>query len=1298
MATVVLSAAGAALGGAVGGSVLGLSSVAIGRAIGATIGRRIDEHLLGQGSEPVETGRVDRFRLMGAQEGRPLQKVHGRVRVGGHVIWATRFKEHFTETGGGKGGGPVQRQYAYSVSLAIALCEGEIAGVGRIWADGEEIAPKDLTMRVYEGGADQMPDPLIEAVEGAGSVPAFRGTAYVVLEDLMLTRFGNRVPQLSFEVIRPVEAQQSGSEGDMARGLPGVALMPGTGEYALATTPVHFSDGLGGNRSVNVNTPNGETDFVVSMASLQREAPNCGAVGLIVSWFGDDLRIGECALKPKVEQVSTDGEGMPWQVSGVTRGSAEAVPRVDDLPVYGGTPCDASVVEAIAHMNGLGQDVMFYPFILMEQGAGNGLSDPWSDGADQPVLPWRGRITTSVAPGRDGSPDGTIAAEAEVAAFFGAAQASDFAIVDGQVVYTGPQEWSYRRFILHYAHLCALAGGVESFCIGSEMRDMTQIRGAGGSFPAVEGLQALAAEVRQVLGSGAKIGYAADWSEYFGYHPKDGSGDVYFHLDPLWADDNIDFIGIDNYMPLSDWRDGTDHLDAYWGSIYDADYLAANIEGGEGFDWFYHSDEARDAQIRTRIEDVDHGEDWVWRYKDIRGWWEAYHHNRIAGVRLAEATGWVPGSKPIRFTELGCAAIDKGTNQPNKFLDPKSSESAIPHYSRGHRDETIQRQYFKAMLSYWKDGFNNPMAELYEGRMIDMDHAYAWAWDARPYPAFPNNRGLWTDAENYAAGHWLNGRTSAKALGDLLVEICADAGVEAVNVDKAHGVVRGYLTESTDTARAELQALLMAYGLDAVEWNGELHFRQRSALQDEVLKADEVVAGPRAQGIERRRGSEGEQISRVRFGFVEGSGRFETAWEEATDPEKETDAVSGTELSLVLTRSEGRLLAERWLAEAKVSRDRISFSLPMSKTGVSAGSVVGFGDGTLYRVESVEVAEHRSIEAVRVEAEAYQPARFENELAETPSFVAPVPVFPLFLDLPLITGDELANAPHVAVTAKPWPGNIAVFNAGATGAFELNRTISERAVIGVTQTDLRWSPSGIFDRSGELRVKLASGELQSVARTALLNGANLMAIGDGSAGKWEVFQFEQAELIAPDTYAIRNRLRGQFGTDAILPDIWPAGSNVVLLDQALQQIAHPPSQRNLARSYRVGPASRALDDPSFVEQDLSFEAVGLRPYAPCHLDVNRTGTGDSLQWIRRSRVDGDNWDVPEIPIGEESESYLLRIRTGGGIVREVTVSAPEWTYPRSDQIEDGAGDGYWVDIAQLSATFGAGAVATLEVV
>jgi hypothetical protein len=159
MATILLSAAGAAIGGAVGGSVLGISSVALGRFAGAVIGRSIDQRLLGQGSEVVETGRVNRLRLTGSGEGDAIAQVYGRMRVGGQVIWATEFRERVTVTPGRSGGGkgsprpatPTVREISYSVSLALALCEGEISRVARIWADGTEIAPDSLNMRVYPG-------------------------------------------------------------------------------------------------------------------------------------------------------------------------------------------------------------------------------------------------------------------------------------------------------------------------------------------------------------------------------------------------------------------------------------------------------------------------------------------------------------------------------------------------------------------------------------------------------------------------------------------------------------------------------------------------------------------------------------------------------------------------------------------------------------------------------------------------------------------------------------------------------------------------------------------------------------------------------------------------------------------------------------------------------------------------------------------------------------------------------------------------------------------------------------------
>ena len=140
----------------------------------------------------------------------------------------------------------------------------------------------------------------------------------------------------------------------------------------------------------------------------------------------------------------------------------------------------------------------------MDIPAGNALPDPYTGASSQPAYPWRGRITVSPAAGQPGSPDKTAAAATQVSAFLGTAQVSDFSISGGSVVYSGPAEWSYRRFVLHYAHLAAAAGGVAAFIIGSELRGLTQVRDSASTYPFVAGLIQLAADVKAVLGPAPK--------------------------------------------------------------------------------------------------------------------------------------------------------------------------------------------------------------------------------------------------------------------------------------------------------------------------------------------------------------------------------------------------------------------------------------------------------------------------------------------------------------------------------------------------------------------------------------------------------------------------------------------------------------------------------------------------------------------------------------------------------------------------------------------------------------------------
>lgn len=1305
MATVVLSAAGAAIGGSIGGSALGLSSVAIGRAIGATLGRVIDQRVMGQGSEIVEQGKVDRFRLSNSGEGAPISQLYGRMRLGGQVIWSSDFLETVTVTGGGGGGGgkggpapapqPEVREYSYSLSLALAVCEGEITRIGRVWADGEEVSVNDLNMRVYTGSQDQLPDPLMEAVEGQGLVPAYRGTAYVVIENLALGRFGNRVPQFSFEVVRPEQPDQTGADEEITRAVQAVALMPGTGEYALATTPVNYVNRNRGRWSANINTPAGQSDLTVSLDALNDELPNCEAASLIVSWFGDDLRCGSCRVQPKVERREIEGENMPWRVAGVSRNGVEEVHRVEDRPIYGGTPADASVIEAIHAMNAAGKKVMFYPFILMDQLNGNELPNPYAPDETQPHLPWRGRITLSRAPGVDGSTDGTADAEAEVDAFFGTVTASHFNTAGGYQ-YNGPQEWTLSRFILHYAALCRQAGGVEAFCIGSEMRGLTQIRGAASQFYAVQKFRELAAQVRLILGADTKISYAADWTEYFGYQPQDGSGDRYFHLDPLWADENIDFIGIDNYMPISDWRDGDDNADAAWQSIYNLDYLRSNIEGGEGFDWYYQSEEASGAQIRTLITDGAYDEPWVYRYKDIRNWWSNAHYERIGGVRSAVPTSWIPQSKPIWFTELGCAAIDKGTNQPNKFLDQKSSESSLPKYSNGARDDLIQKQYLRAMHSYWRDVENNPISSEYEASMVDMSRAFVWAWDARPYPFFPNALRTWSDGENYPRGHWINGRTSGRSLASVVGEICERSGLQHYDTTELHGYVRGFVVDDVTDARGALQPLMLRFAFDAIERDGVLKFVSRSGKGAVALPLETLALHSDLDSrLEQYRESEAELAGRVRVRFVQTDGNFDVLSEEAILADDATHAVSTSEVAMALTRPEGRQVAERWLTEARIAREAVKFALPPSLIGVGAGDVIEVaaeqseGAG-LYRVDRVEQGQMQLLEAVRIEPEVYTPSELSDELAGVREFIAPVPLTSVFMDLPLLKGDEVEHAPHLAVTGSPWPGGVAVYQSPSDSDFVLNTIIAARASMGFLNSPLLRAAPGLVDQGAPLEVEMIHGTLQSIQDAAFLNGGNLVAVGDGSPDNWELMQFRDAELIGPNQYLLTHRLRGQAGTDAFIPDEWPVGSWFVHLNGVPSQINLVRALRRISQTFRIGPSKRSYDDPSYTETVRAFNGNGLRPYSPVHLRLSSGPEGVHATWIRRTRLDGDDWELPDVPLAEETESYTIRVGQSGQIIREAVVSTPSWTYTNTMMQADGISGDFEISVAQNSARFGPG--------
>lgn len=1303
MATVILQAAGQAIGAKIGGAI----GAAVLSAAGAYIGNRIDQAVFGRRMSQ-EGPRLGEAKITSSTEGKPIARLWGRQRMAGELIWSTRFLETVTtQKSGGKGGGGPKTEtttYAYSVSFAVAFCEGPAAAIGRIWADGMLLDQGKHTIRFYAGDETQTADPLIAAKEGAA--PAFRGTCYLVFENMQLADFGNRMPQITAEVFKPLA---SGDANVLENRVQAVTLIPASGEFAYGTS-TYVKTYRGATGAENAHNGFGVPNMIKALDSLESGLPNANAVALVCAWFGDDLRASSCTIRPKVEtNAAKTVRPRDWRVSGLTRSSAQAVSIHNGANAYGGTPSDDTIVDAIQELKARGMAVLFYPFVMMDIPAGNTKPNPYSNNAataGQPIYPWRGRITVSPAAGFTGTVDKTAAAATQIDAFFGTCAAGHFTwnASTRTVDYSGPAEWSFRRHILHYARLCAAAGGVDAFVIGSELIGITTARSGASTYPAVAKLQALAADVKAILGAGCKVSYAADWSEYHSHRPADGSGDVFFHLDPLWADANIDFVGIDNYMPLADWRDGASHLDAALGGPYDRAYLQSNIEGGEYHAWFYADQAARDAQTRTAITDGA-GKPWVFRNKDIRNWWLNSHVNRPGGTESGGNTAWTPQSKPVWFTELGCPAIDKGANQPNVFVDPKSSENFVPHYSNGARDDLAQRRFLEALLGYWSDTTKNPLSTVYGGRMIDPTRMFVWTWDARPFPEYPQRSDIWGDTENWRLGHWLTGRVGVAPLAELIKQICAlvgltDADLDLADILASEALVIGFHTGDRSSPRELIATLSDVYLFDGFESGGRLKFVRRGAAPVMTIDAGDLVLGQDGvPQIEFTRAQEIDLPRAVTLQFVDEDKGYEIGAVTAGRAVKNADGKTAIEAPLVLSGTAARALAEARLYESWAGRESADFTIAPRFLALDPGDVVTIAKGSRtheMRILTAETGSAKKLGAVATDARIYTAPELAGRPPRGDLITIYGPPEIRIMDLPMLSDDASPHQPYVAAYATPWPGRVHLYrNTG--GSYGLITEVPASSIVGETLWALYNGPTGRWDDGNYIEILSYGGALASVTEEALFAGANTIAI-ENASGEWEILQFQNATLVAPNQYRISRLLRGQLGTEGAMRSPVAAGARWAMLDRgALAQLAIAQTDRNIALDLKYGPGTEAHTATSFTQVSKTFQAIGLRPFSPAQVRGNWLSSGNAkFTWVRRTRVGGDDWEAVEVPLADpdlrqydveiwnDAESAVLRTFSG--------LTTEECTYTLAQQTADFGGQrwNFKARIYQISSVVGRG--------
>nr|BDD45277.1 hypothetical protein 1 [bacterium] len=1206
----------------------------------------IMSQLTGQDLPDVVGPRLQDTFVQVSTYGKIIPEAYGNVRLAGNIIWAQNIKEvEIREThsaGGGKGGGPTQTsiRYEYYATLAIAICEGEIESIVKVWADSGVLDTAKLDgasgkYNVYLGTEDQLPDSIIESYEGVGNVPAYRGLAYVVIEDFPLAEYGNRIPNFSFEVKRPVNFEPKVEDKIKA-----ITLIPGSGEFVYNTdirTKNNVEiDALGeyvqtGKRTkVNMHNFNNQANVLESLDQLEKTFPNLEWVSVVVNWFATSKHPALLEIIPKVEFADNISEIKPteWSVAGYIRKTAQTVLKFpDESLTYGGTPSDDGILQICKELKSRGYNVMLYPMIMV---------DTLDSMSGEDNKPWRGRI----------EPTNTTESDA----FF-------------------TKTNGYNNFILHYAGLSVggdyLKDYIDALAIGSEMVGMTGFSETTGVYPAVNKFVSLANSVRVVVGSSVKLTYAADWSEY---HSKDG----WFNLDPLWSSSSIDFVGIDAYFPL------TEDLPQ---SQITEEKIKQGWESGEGWEYYWNGDR----NVKTDYPDADYA------WKNVEHWWNSTHTNPDSN-----ATAWTAKMKPIWFTEYGFPSVDGCANQPNVFYDPNSVESYFPRASKGRVDRRAQREAINAtedFLEERKDQAGNK--DLVPVRFL-------WTWDARPYPFYPDLINVWADYRQYSTGHWVQGKLGSSTLGAIVANLLEKVGFteSEYDVSRLGDPVEGFFITSQSTVRQALEQLASAYFFDVVEADGILKFVGRGGGSIAEISEDKLIplkTKPIRQSVNITRSQELELPKQINVSYINKTQDFQTGTQIAQRQTVKAVNILTLNLPIIMSDQEGKNIAESYIYTAWVSRIRYKFTLPPEYARVEPTDIITLsvnGVEHIVRVVSTQFGRNGIVEVMAVAEDIstydfYIPPGIPTTSGSEGNLI-PVTKLEL-LDLPAFPSDtENTGVIRIAMSGieEGWKGGVIYRSddGGETGgnSFNIVTSTDTEAIIGTALNQLSSGPRNHFDNGNVIEVAVLSGELSSITELGVLNGKNSCVVGN------EIIQFQNAELISEGRYKLTKLLRGRLGTEHEMSN-HEVGDRFVMLDGSVLKESIPAMFFGLERHYKPVTVDDTIANTS--EQAFTYTAKTLKPLSPVHIKGEWDGSDNlTISWKRRTRLGGEWRDGVDVPLSEEVEKYEVDIMNIGTVVRTIITATPEATYTATEQTTDfgSVQSSIEVNIYQLSSVVGRG--------
>lgn len=304
-----------------------------------------------------------------------------------------------------------------------------------------------------------------------------------------------------------------------------------------------------------------------------------------------------------------------------------------------------------------------------------------------------------------------------------------------------------------------------------------------------------------------------------------------------------------------------------------------------------------------------------------------------------------------------------------------------------------------------------------------------------------------------------------------------------------------------------------------------------------------------------------------------------------------------------------------------------------------------------------------------------------------------------FLDIPLAIDSDDQTVPFIYIGAGPttedggWPGADAAHSdtgaSYASGFYTFTDPASD-AVWGDCVSTLPDALASVIDEGSELIVNIKNGTLASVAQDDLdaSDTLNLAVVGSNANG-WEIIQYRDATLQSADgnwrQYSLEGIYRGRRGTEQFT-GTHAAGDRILLLTNVVARIDLGANEIGDTDYYKM--TSIGFDPDNSAAQSVAFAGNSHRPYAPANITLHQDGATLDWQigWDARSRIGGNNIDGVDVPVGESSELYRVKIMDGATEVREIDATSQSATYTAAQQIADWGSvqSGLSVDIVQVA--------------